>query len=120
MQRYAITFRIKPGTQEQVKDLLSSYAPPEWATADGARLLWTSIFIKDDVVVRMMEIDGELPSVMAHLARQPSIQQLERELEQYLAEPRDMTTPEGARAFFGRSMMQHVTTRIANFETVAS
>lgn len=116
MQRFAIMFRIKPGTEAQVKELLTNYEPPEWVTPDGARLLGTSIFIKDDLVVRMMEVDGPLPSIMAHLARQPSIQQLEADLDPYLAEPRDMSSPEGARAFFGRAMMEHVTTRTATPE----
>jgi len=116
MQRYAITFQIKPDTVEQVKNLLASYVPPTWVTPDGTRLLSTSVFVKDDRVVRMMEIDGSLASVLAHLARQPSVQQLERQLDQYLAEPRDISTPEGAQSFFRRAMMAHVTTRVATFE----
>lgn len=113
MSRHAITFRIKPGTTEQVKALLSSYEPPEHETPDGARLLQTSIFVKDDVVVRVMEIEGPLPSIMRHLSTQPTIQQLERDLDPYLAEPRDMSSPEGAKAFFGRALMDHVLTRTA-------
>lgn len=116
MQRHAIMFRVRPGTEDQVKELLANYEPPEWVTPDGARLLGTSIFVKDGLVVRMMEVDGPLPSIMAHLARQPSIQQLERDLDPFLAEPRDLSTPEGARAFFGRAMMEHVTTRVATLE----
>jgi len=116
MQRYAIIFGVRPGTEQRVRELLTGYPPPTWETPDGTRLLGTSIFMKDSVVVRMMEIDGSLPSVMAHLAAQPSIQELERQLDQFLAEPRDMSSPEGARAFFGRAMMDHVTTRVATFE----
>jgi len=113
MQRYAITFRIKPGTEDAVRDLLANYDPPAWEAPDGTRLLGTSIFMKDGVVVRMMEIDGSLPAAMAHLARQPSIQKLERELDAYLVEPRDLSTPQGAQSFFRNAMMQHVTTRMA-------
>lgn len=113
MQRHAITFRVRPGTADRVKTLLSTYDPPEWVTPDGARLLGTSVFIKDDVVVRVMEIDGDLRSVMAHLATQPSVRQLERDLDQYLLEPRDLSTPQGAGAFFRKAMMEHVTTRVA-------
>lgn len=116
MQRYAITFRVRPGTEDQVKDLLANYDPPAWETPDGTRLLGTSIFIKDGVVVRMMEIDGNLPSVMAHLAAQPSIRELERRLDEFLLEPRDLSTPQGAQAFFRGAMMEHVTTRVASFE----
>ncbi|WP_084963789.1 SchA/CurD-like domain-containing protein [Thermoactinospora rubra] len=119
MQRYAITFEIKPGSEAAVRELLSSYEPPEWVTADGTRLLSTSIFMKGTTVVRVMEIDGSLPGVMAHLARQPSIQKLERELDAHLAVPRDMSSPEGARAFFLSAMMDHVTTRVAGHAEAA-
>ncbi|GAA3441449.1 SchA/CurD-like domain-containing protein [Planomonospora venezuelensis] len=115
MQRYAIMFRIKPGSEEKVKTLLSGYAPPEWVTPDGTRLLSTSVFLKDGLLVRLIEIDGNLPSLMAHLATQPSVQQLERELDEHIVEEdrRDTGTPDGARAFFRRAMMEHVTTRVA-------
>lgn len=116
MQRFAITFRVKPESVDTVRELLANYEPPEWVTPDGTQLLGTSIFMKDDVVVRVMDIDGNLPSVMAHLAKQPSIQALERELDKHLAQPRDISSPEGAKAFFGRAMMQHVTTRVAAVE----
>ncbi|GAA0436560.1 hypothetical protein Aca07nite_17200 [Actinoplanes capillaceus] len=118
MQRYAVMFRIRPGTEDKVRDLLATYAPPEWVTPDGTRLLSTSIFMKDGLVIRMIEIDGNLPSVMAHLGRQPSVQKLERELDQYLADghQRDVSSPDGARAFFQRALMEHVTTRRATFE----
>ncbi|MFI5806457.1 SchA/CurD-like domain-containing protein [Streptomyces sp. NPDC051561] len=116
MERFAISFHVKPGTEEVVRDLLATYTPPEWETPDGARLLGTSIFMKDGLVVRFMEIDGGLPRVMAHLARQPAIQELERKLDEFLLEPRDMNSPAGARAFFQRAMMEHVTTRVAVFD----
>ncbi|WP_158893918.1 HAD family acid phosphatase [Amycolatopsis anabasis] len=36
MQRYAITFRVRPGTADKVKELLRDYDPPEWVTPEGA------------------------------------------------------------------------------------
>jgi hypothetical protein len=114
MERHAILFRVKPESRTAVRALLAGYDPPEHTTEDGTRLVSTSIFMSGDVVVRMMEIDGNLPSVMAHLAKQPSVQQLERDLDPHLAEPRDMRSPEGARAFFRSAMMDHVATRRAD------
>ncbi|MFV0524984.1 MAG: SchA/CurD-like domain-containing protein [Acidimicrobiales bacterium] len=113
MQRHAILFRIKPGSREAVRQLLSTYDPPRYETEDGTRLISTSIFMSGDTVVRMMEIDGALPSVMVHLAGEPSIQKLERDLDPHLLERRDMSTPDGARAFFRSAMMEHVVTRRA-------
>lgn len=115
MPRLAITFRIRPGTEDKVRELLANYPAPNWQTADGARLVSTSVFMKDNVVVRMIEVDGEIPSLIRHIAQEPNIQNVERELDQYVVEEdrRDFSSPAGAREFFRKAMMQHVTTRIA-------
>ncbi len=115
MQRFALTFRVKPGSEETVKKLLASYPRPNWVAADGTRLVSTSVFMKDGVVVRMIEIDGQLPGLIAHLSSDPSIQAVETELDKYLVEEdrRDASNVHGAREFFRRAMMEHVTTRIA-------
>lgn len=119
MPRFAIHFRVRPGTEEKVKDLLANYAPPERVTADGTRLLSTTVFMKGNLVVRMIEIDGQLPSLIKHMSQDPNIQYVERELDKYLVDEdkRDASTPEGARAFFQKAMMEHVTTRMAPTET---
>jgi hypothetical protein len=115
MQRFAIMFRVRAGTEEKVRDLLANYPPPSQVAADGTRLLSTSVFMKDGLVVRMIEIDGELPGLIRHISADPSIQNVERQLAEYLVDEdrRDASTPEGARAFFKRALMQHVTTRVA-------
>lgn len=113
MQRYALMYRIKPGSQAAVRKLLSEYEAPQQITDGAARLLGTSVFMKDDVVVRMIEIEGDLETVARHLSRQPSIQRLERELDRYVAEKRDMSTPEGAREFFRKALMETLITRAA-------
>jgi hypothetical protein len=115
MPRLAITFRIRPGTEEKVRELLANYPAPSWQTADGARLVSTSVFMKDQVVVRMIEVDGAIPSLIRHIAQEPNIQNVERELDQYVVDEdrRDFSAPGGARDFFRKAMMEHVTTRIA-------
>ncbi|MEV4113918.1 SchA/CurD-like domain-containing protein [Nonomuraea sp. NPDC049695] len=115
LQRLAIMFRIKPGTEEQVRALLANYSAPAYVAADGTRMVSTSVFMKDQIVVRMIEIDGNVPSLMAHLAQDPNIQHVESELDNYVVEEdrRDASTPEGARDFFLRMGMDHVTTRRA-------
>jgi quinol monooxygenase YgiN len=115
MQRFALMFRIKPGTEDRVRDLLANYARPNGVAADGTRLLSTSVFMKDRLVVRMIEIDGSLPGLAAHMSQEPNIQAVEAELDTYLVDEdrRDASTPEGARDFFRKAMMEHVTTRVA-------
>ncbi|MBP2708281.1 hypothetical protein JOL79_31330 [Microbispora sp. RL4-1S] len=115
LQRLAIMFRIKPGTEDKVKDLLANYSAPEYVAADGTRMVSTSVFMKGQTVVRMIEIDGNVPALMAHLSQDPNIQHVELELDKYVVEEdrRDASTPEGAREFFFRMGMEHVTTRRA-------
>ncbi|MDA2812974.1 hypothetical protein O4J56_20180 [Nocardiopsis sp. RSe5-2] len=114
MQRYAVMFRVRPGTEKQVEELLSSYDPPSPVIDDETRLVSTSVFMKDNLVIRMIEIEGSLPKVMAHLSQEPVIQNVEKELDKYLVEEdkRDMSSVEGTRAFFLNAMMTTVTTRI--------
>jgi hypothetical protein len=45
------------------------------------------------------------------MGRQPAIRELEEKLDDYIEKPRDMSTPEGARAFFIESAMRTVVTR---------
>jgi hypothetical protein len=115
MQRFALMFRIKPGTEDKVRDLLANYPRPNGVAADGTRLVSTSVFMKDGLIVRMIEIDGSIQGLTAHLSTEPSIQNVEKELDKYLVDEdrRDASTPEGARGFFRKAMMEHVTTRIA-------
>lgn len=115
MQRFAIMFRVRPGTEDKVRELLANYAPPNHVAEDGTRLLSTSVFMKDGVVVRVIEIDGDVAGLARHISSEQAIQTVERELDKYLVEEdrRDPTTPEGARAFFARAMMENVTTRFA-------
>jgi hypothetical protein len=115
MQRIAVMFRVKQGSEETVKKLLASYPRPNWVAEDGTRLISTSVFMKDGLVVRMIEIDGQLPGLVHHLSSDPSIQGVEKELDKYLVDEdrRDASTPDGAREFFRRAIMEHITTRIA-------
>ncbi len=115
MQRFAVMFRIQPGTEDKVRELLSTYDPPNRVVDDETRLVSTSVFLKDGLVVRMIEIEGQLPKLMAHMSQDPNIQRVERELDNYLVEEerRDTSTPDGARAFFIRALMETVVTRVA-------
>jgi SchA/CurD like domain len=61
----------------------------------------------------MMDIEGPLPLVMRHLATQPAIRATEEELNPLLAEPRDLSDPGAAAAFFQRAIMR----RIAHWTT---
>jgi hypothetical protein len=93
MERHALAFRIKPGTGTEVTRLLSNYSAPRLEADDGTRLLGTAVFTKDDLVVRIMEIAGDLITVAIHLSQDPVIQEVERGLLPHLTVTYDPSDP---------------------------
>lgn len=114
MERHAITFPIRPGSEAEVTRILSGYAPPRTAIDETTRLLATSVFLWRSRVVRVMDVEGMLPVVMRHLSQDPSIRAVEEEINPHLAEPRDLANPEAARAFFARSLMRRIAHRVTD------
>jgi len=115
-QFQALIWKVKPGTEEQVAELFSNYKPPEHIVRDEqgnekGKLLSTLVFMRDNVIVRVMEVEGDLRDVAPHLGRQPSIRELEDKLDPLLETPRDMSTPEGARKFFMETTMRCLVAR---------
>jgi hypothetical protein len=117
-QYFALMWDVKPGTQDRVRELFHKYGRPDHTIrdADGnhvGTLISTQVFMKGATVVRVVETtDGvSLPDLGRHMGRQPAIRELEDQLDQLVAEPRDMSTDEGAREFFIKSFMELLVTR---------
>jgi len=115
-QFYALIWKVKPGTEEQVKEVFRNYESPDPVVRDEdgnvtGQLLSTQVFIKDNTVVRVMEVEGPLPAVSAHLGRQPQIRAVEAKLDPLIETPRDMSTPEGAAKFFIETAMECLVAR---------
>ncbi|WP_018681517.1 SchA/CurD-like domain-containing protein [Actinokineospora enzanensis] len=113
---HALFYPLKPGSEDTVKELFRASGRPEFDVRDGegtvvGRLLSTMAFVGKEMAVRVIEVEGALPVVAAHMSRQPEVRAFERELEEHLARPRDMVTPEGARAFFRDSALECVLNR---------
>mgnify|MGYP003623188077 CR=1 FL=1 len=113
---FAISWDITPGSQDAVRQAFANYGRPDHDVkdADGnvvGKLLSTLVFMKDNTVIRVIEFEGSIIDVAPHMARQPAIRALEDELDKYLANPRDMSTPEGARKFFMESAMETLVSR---------
>ena len=113
---HALYYPLKPGSEEKVKELFRLSGRPESAIRgeDGrevGRLLATMVFVGREMAVRVIEVEGPLGLVAAHMSRQEAVRALERELEEYLSLPRDMLTPQGAREFFRSASMECVLTR---------
>lgn len=115
---YALMWDIKPGTEDQVRELFHNYGRPDHTIRDEdgnevGTLLSTQVFMKGTTVVRVVETtDGvSLPVVGQHMGRQPAIRELEDKLDDLVAVPRDMSTSEGARDFFIKSFMELLVAR---------
>jgi hypothetical protein len=119
VERHALTFPVRPGTEPEVQQILSGYPRPQTEIGDGARLLGTAVFLWGPRVVRMIDIEGPLPLVMRHLATQPAVRATEEALNPLLAEPRDLSDPGAAAAFFQRAMMRRIMHWIADPDLVA-
>ena len=115
-QHFALIWNVKPGTEEKVVEIFGNYESPDPIIKDEdgnavGKLLSTQVFMKDNTVVRVMELDGEFRHAAAHLGKQPQIQEIERALDPLLETPRDMSTPEGARQFFMSTAMRCLVAR---------
>ena len=114
---WALQWKVKPGSEEAVIKLFEDYGRPDHVVLDAegnekGLLVSTMVFMKENTVVRVMEIEGaSFPEVAAHMGKQPAIRELEEKLDEHLLEPRDMSTPEGARKFFMDSMMRCLAAR---------
>lgn len=115
-QWHALFYPLKAGSEETVKELFRDSGRPRFDVTDGdgtviGRLLGTMAFVGKEMAVRVIEVEGPLPMVAAHMSRQPEVRAFERQLEEHLSVPRDMMSPEGARAFFRDAALECVLNR---------
>jgi hypothetical protein len=113
---HALFYPLRPGSEDTVKELFRTSGRPEFEVRDEAgapvgRLMGTMAFVGREMAVRVIEVEGPLPLVAAHMSRQPTVRAFERELEGHLSQPRDMTTPAGAREFFRSAALECVLSR---------
>ena len=114
----ALLYKLKPGTEDAVTELFQNSGRPDHEVKDDdgnvvGRLLTTIVFVGTEAAVRVIEVEGDMQQVAGHVSRQEEVRDFERQVEQYLAVPRDLSTPEGAREFFQRWGMRNVLIRRA-------
>jgi hypothetical protein len=115
-QQWALTWNVKPGTEAEVIRLFERSGRPDHTVrnADGevvGLLRRTSVFMRQNTVVRVIEFDGDFIDVAKHMGQQQEVRDLERALDQYLEVERDMSTPEKTAAFFASASMRCVLSR---------
>ncbi|MGW0185483.1 SchA/CurD-like domain-containing protein [Streptomyces sp. NPDC003362] len=110
----AITYRVKPGHEDEVAKIFEEFQrvdTPDFAGEGGTpagRLLGTAVFVKDDVVVRVIHYEGDFAAVGRHMAAQQGVHSAEAWLQPFLAEPRDTSSPEAFAAYFRNATMRRV------------
>ncbi|MFI0349045.1 SchA/CurD-like domain-containing protein [Actinomadura sp. 9N407] len=110
----AITYRVEPGHEDEIAEIFAGFqrtSTPVMRGDDGeraGRLLGTAVFIKEDVMVRVIHYEGDFGAVAAHMAGQRGVHLLEEKLAPYLAERRDTSTPEAFGAYFRDAVMRCV------------
>ncbi|MBO8188119.1 MULTISPECIES: SchA/CurD-like domain-containing protein [Streptomyces] len=110
----AITYRVKPGHEDEIAEIFANFKrvdTPDLAGDDGeqaGRLLGTGVFIKDDVMVRVIHYEGDFAAVGKHMAQQKGVHILEEKLQPYLAEKRDTASPEAFAAYFRDATMRSI------------
>jgi heme-degrading monooxygenase HmoA len=112
--RHALTFTVKPGSEDTVAKILADYASPEPRVDDKTRLCRTSLFMHGNRVVRAIEVRGDLLAALRHVARQPEVRAVEEAINPYLEQDRDLDDQDSARVFFTRAALpavHHVTAR---------
>lgn len=113
---FAITWTVIPGSEDVVREAFKNYGRPDHDVKDKdgnvvGKLISTQVFLKGNRLVRAIEFEGSIIDVAPHMGRQPAIRALEDKLDQYLENPRDMSTPEGARKFFMETAMETLVNR---------
>lgn len=112
MSYAAITYRIKPGHEDEIAKIFANFQRVDTPVMhdqqghESGRLLGTAVFIKDDLMVRVIHHDGNLADVARHMAGQQGVRLLEEQMRPYLADPRDTGTPTSFTAFFHAAMMR--------------
>ncbi|HEX4221157.1 MAG TPA: SchA/CurD-like domain-containing protein [Pseudonocardiaceae bacterium] len=108
----AITYRVKPGNEDTIAEIFAGFQRvdrPDFADEQGdaaGRLLGTAVFIKDDVMVRIIHYEGDFAWVGKHMAAQQGVHLVEDALQPYLAQERDTTAPAAFGSYFRDATMR--------------
>lgn len=110
MARYALLYPFKSGTGSAADQAfqMGGDPPPQ---AGGTKLRSTTVFRKDDTVIRVFDIDGSLDEAIEHLVRASALMNVGERLGPMLDTDIDMTTEEGLRRWFSEQMMTVITHR---------
>jgi hypothetical protein len=108
----AITYQVKPGHEDEIAEISAGFQrvnTPVMTDAQGneaGKLIGTAVFIKEDVMVRVIHYEGEFSAIARHMSGQRGVHILEEKLAPYLAKQRDTSTEEGFGKYFRDATMR--------------
>ena len=108
----AISYDVKPGYEEEIAAIFSDFrrvSSPVMTNEKGeevGRLLGSAVFIKGDIVIRVIHYEGDIADVGRHMGKQAGVHDLEGRLAQYLKVQRDTSTPEKFAEYFRNANMR--------------
>lgn len=107
-----ITYPVKPGHDDEIAEIFANFQrvdTPVLRSESGeevGRLLGTGVFIKDEVMVRVIHYEGDFAAIGRHMATQSGVHLIEEKLAPYLKVQRDTSTPQAFGAYFRNAMMR--------------
>ncbi|GIF07081.1 SchA/CurD-like domain-containing protein [Actinoplanes siamensis] len=110
----AIMYRVQPGHDDEIAEIFAGFQrmdTPDFRDGEGrtaGRLLGTAVFVKEDVVVRIIHFEGDFAAIGRHVAAQRGVHLIEEKLQPFLATPRDTSSPEKFQAYFRDAVMRPV------------
>jgi hypothetical protein len=108
----AITYQVKPGHEDEIAEIFAGFQRVDTPVLRDShdeqvgRLLGTAVFIKDDLMVRVIHYEGDFAAIGRHMARQRGVHLLEEKLAPHLAETRDSGTEAGFQEYFRNATMR--------------
>lgn len=121
----AITFRLRPGSEDAVADIFADFTPlgsPIVRDEQGnevAKLIGTAVFVKDETLVRVIQYEGDFSAVPRYISSQPSVREVEERIAPYLAEKRGSTPKEFGRFFRNATMRVVYQSTVDDFPATA-
>jgi hypothetical protein len=97
----AITYRVKPGHEDEIAAIFDGFQRVDTPTLPGEQA-------GDDILVRVIHYDGDFAAVGRHMAAQKGVHLLEQQLAPYLAEQRDTRSTEDFGAYFRDATMRSI------------
>ncbi|MEV5708049.1 SchA/CurD-like domain-containing protein [Actinoallomurus sp. NPDC052274] len=110
----AIRYRVKPGCEDELAEIFDGFQrvdSPVLRDENGepaGRLLGTAVFVKDDILVRIIHYEGDFFAIARHMGAQQGVHQTEERLAPYLTHRAPARTPEEFRATFQEALMRSV------------